>query len=245
MGFYEEISRYYDYIFPAGARQLDFIKKHAGAPGARLLDVACGSGVYSLELAKAGYQMTAVDLDEKMVEMARRKADTGGSPFSVQQCDMLQLDKCLDGGFDCVFCIGNSIVHLGSKTDIGLAIRKMGTLTVEGGSVILQTINYDRILRLGINELPPIREESLGLEFVRKYEYVPEKGVINFNTRLIVGHGSDREEYNNSIELLPLMSGELRKLITEAGFSKADYFADFVETPYHPDAYMLVVRAVK
>jgi glycine/sarcosine N-methyltransferase len=245
MGFYEEISKYYDYIFPAGTEQLDFIKNTAGAPGARILDVACGSGVYSAELAEAGFQVTATDLDENMVEMARDKADRDGTEFSVVQCDMRELANCLDGSFDCVFCIGNSIVHLESKEDIGNAIRQMGALVMQGGAVILQIINYDRILRHGVNELPTIREDSLGLEFVRKYEFVPEKGIIRFNTRLTIGWGEDREEYDNSIELLPLMSGELRKLINEGGFSKVEYFADFQETPYHPDAYMLVVRAVK
>ncbi len=70
MGFYEQISKYYDYIFPAGKEQIDFIETAAGTPPKKVLDIACGSGGYSVALAKDGYSVTAVDLDEKMVESA-------------------------------------------------------------------------------------------------------------------------------------------------------------------------------
>jgi 2-polyprenyl-3-methyl-5-hydroxy-6-metoxy-1,4-benzoquinol methylase len=35
--------------------------------------VACGTGGYSLELAKQGYNVTAVDLDAEMVEKLKNK----------------------------------------------------------------------------------------------------------------------------------------------------------------------------
>jgi len=62
MGFYEEISKYYDYIFPVGKEQINFITKVAGEGPKSVLDIACGTGGYALELAKQGYAVTAVDL---------------------------------------------------------------------------------------------------------------------------------------------------------------------------------------
>lgn len=44
-------------------------------PGARILDVPCGGGRHSLELAARGYQMTSVDITEKFLEDAKGKAD--------------------------------------------------------------------------------------------------------------------------------------------------------------------------
>ena len=85
MGFYEQISKYYDYIFPTGDAQLQFIKETAGAPDKKVLDVACGSGGYSIELAKARFKVTATDLDEAMISMAREKAHKEGLDINILQ----------------------------------------------------------------------------------------------------------------------------------------------------------------
>ncbi|MDP4181321.1 MAG: class I SAM-dependent methyltransferase, partial [Bacillota bacterium] len=59
MGFYDEISKYYDYIFPSFEEQLRFINDIAGEPPRSLLDIACGTGSYSIKLAKKGFDITA------------------------------------------------------------------------------------------------------------------------------------------------------------------------------------------
>ena len=43
-------------------------------PGASILDIGCGTGRHSIELAKRGYQMTGLDLSEKMLEVAKTNA---------------------------------------------------------------------------------------------------------------------------------------------------------------------------
>ncbi len=47
------------------------------APGTAL-DVACGSGNYSLYLAKAGFDMTSVDVSETALKIAKEKARKAG-----------------------------------------------------------------------------------------------------------------------------------------------------------------------
>src|SRR5687768_16399177 len=41
---------------------------------ARVLDVGCGTGVLSLELARAGHDVTAIDADRTAIELAERGA---------------------------------------------------------------------------------------------------------------------------------------------------------------------------
>jgi glycine/sarcosine N-methyltransferase len=83
MGFYEQISKYYDYIFPTGKDQVNFIKETAGQPPKKILDVACGSGGYSMELAKSGYAVTGIDLDAEMVNKAKEKAVNQGLNITI------------------------------------------------------------------------------------------------------------------------------------------------------------------
>ncbi len=243
MGFYEQISRYYDFIFPVGDEQLEFITKTVGESPKKILDVACGSGGYSEALANRGYIVTGVDIDSKMVEMASRKAFEGLCSFNVFECDMLSIkEKVPLEDFDAVFCIGNSIVHLNGLKNIGEALEQMYACLKKDGHLILQIINYDRILAERITSLPAISNEKEGLVFIRNYSYEPERNLVHFNTNLNVNKS---EAYENSVALVPLQSVDLFALMQQAGFSDIKFFGDFMWSDYNKDSYMLVAKAVK
>lgn len=243
MGFYEQISKYYDYIFPVGEQQLKFIKESLEMQSKRILDVACGSGGYAVELAKAGHIVTAVDLDHEMVRMTAEKADLNGLDVEVFRCDMKELELILHPGFKCIFCIGNSIVHLGSLGEITKVLLQMYNLLDSNGTLILQIINFDRVLKFGITDLPTLKNDEIDLEFIRKYEYIKEKGIINFNTILKIGKGNER--YENSIELFPVLSGDIIKGLRDIGFKEIDFYGDFNYSEYNENSFMLVAKAKK
>jgi len=245
MGFYEQISKYYDCIFPVGQAQLEFIKQAAGSPPAKVLDVACGSGGYAAELSKAGYTVAAVDIDEKMVEKAKEKVQSENLSADILRCDMKELEKKLSPGFNCIFCIGNSIVHLDSQDEILEALRQMHALMEKGGTLILQIINYDRIIKYKIDELPPIIIEDVNLEFIRKYELSEDGRHIDFNTTLAVDENGEKMEFKNSVKLLPLESRTMHELLEKAGFGNIEFFGDFKQSTYDENSFMLVVRAVR
>jgi len=59
--------------------EVDFVIEQTGiAPGARVLDIGCGTGRHSVELAKRGYRVTGVDLSPGMLAEARKTADEAG-----------------------------------------------------------------------------------------------------------------------------------------------------------------------
>lgn len=58
------------------ARQVDFIINTLGLTGSeRILDLACGYGRHSLELARRGFRVTGVDLTRDYIEDAKRTAE--------------------------------------------------------------------------------------------------------------------------------------------------------------------------
>jgi glycine/sarcosine N-methyltransferase len=247
MGFYEEISRYYDYIFPLGELQLKFLKDSIGNPPKRVLDIACGSGSYSVELAKSGHKVTAVDLDIEMVKLARQKADKYNVEVAALKCDMKELETKLTDicGFDFAFCIGNSIVHLGSLDEIQEALAQMHSLLNPNGTLILQIINFDRIINFGISELPTLQNNEMGLEFIRKYKYNSENGHIDFNTVLTVKNENTNERFENSIELFPVLSIDLMTILEKSGFKNIHFYGDFNCSVYDNKSFLLVVEAMK
>lgn len=84
--------------------EADFLERTLGlTAGARVLDVPCGNGRHSVELARRGYKMTGIDQSEEFVEEARRTM-----PDSVRWVhgDMRSLPWTAE--FDGAFCWGNS-----------------------------------------------------------------------------------------------------------------------------------------
>ncbi len=245
MGFYEQISRYYDYIFPVGRAQLDFIRECAGAPPKNVVDVACGSGGYAIELAKLGYNVTAVDIDEKMIEKTKSKASDEGMDICAFKCDMRNLGGTVAEENDCVYCIGNSIVHLAGKKEISDVLGQMYSNLRHGGRLVVQIINYDRIMGLNMKELPDITNHEAGLKFTRRYKYCHDTGLINFNTVLTVINNNEVQSYENTVPLFPLMSGDMVGMLEQEGFKDISLYGDFSGAPYNENSFMLVVKAVK
>ncbi|MDR2141918.1 MAG: class I SAM-dependent methyltransferase [Deltaproteobacteria bacterium] len=72
-------------------------------PGARILDVGCGAGLYTLRLAQEAREVVAVDFSEAMLAILREDArQLGIQNLKIIQADWLSV--AIPGQFDVVFC---------------------------------------------------------------------------------------------------------------------------------------------
>lgn len=67
--------------------------------GERLLEVGCGSGVVSIHCAMNGCYVTAVDINPRAVELARRNSESNGLVIDVRESDVY---GNVDGRFDTI-----------------------------------------------------------------------------------------------------------------------------------------------
>lgn len=235
MSFYDTLSKYYDTIFPLNSYTLSMLEKNLKGKKT-LLDIACGSGTYSIELEKLGHKVTAIDLDVEMIEKARKKSN--GSIEYITM-NMLDIDK-INGKFDGIFCIGNSLVHLDNMKEIEDFFGKVYKLLEDNGIFIFQIINYDRILKNNIEGLPTIKRETEGITFERKYSRVD--GKINFKGIITVENG---ERFENVVELYPLRGEEIKNIIEKVGFKDYKIFGSFKEEEREENSMATVVVAYK
>src|SRR5918996_2580130 len=100
-------------------------------PGARALDVACGTGDLAIELAGRGAEVSGLDFSEQMLELARRKAPG----LDWVQGDALALPYG-DGEFDAV------TVGFGARnfSDLDRGLREMARVTRPGGREVVLEI---------------------------------------------------------------------------------------------------------
>ncbi|MGH9939494.1 MAG: class I SAM-dependent methyltransferase [Blastocatellia bacterium] len=78
-----------------------FIERLALMPGARVLDVACGSGNLSLPAARVGAIVTGLDIAPNLIETARKRALAEGLNIEFDEGDAEQLPYA-DASFDVI-----------------------------------------------------------------------------------------------------------------------------------------------
>lgn len=66
-----------------------------------------------------------------------------------------------------------------------------------------------------------------------------------FHNELIVDRNETREVYKNSVELYPLTSNQLNKVLSESGFKKIELFGDFKGAPFNITSPALIAVAQK
>ena len=95
-------SAYLRYSFTKGTRQeVDALVDALGlAPGQRVLDVGCGPGRHSHELARRGIAAHGVDISDRFIELARSGAPDGAT---FERLDARHLG--FDATFDAVICL--------------------------------------------------------------------------------------------------------------------------------------------
>jgi ubiquinone/menaquinone biosynthesis C-methylase UbiE len=112
------------------------------SPGARVLDVCCGSGASAIPAARAvGATGTVmgVDLAERMLEIARRKADREGlRHVDFRVGDMLDLGLP-EASFDAVICV----FGLFFVPDMAAALRALWKVVRPGGRLAVTTWGPD------------------------------------------------------------------------------------------------------
>jgi SAM-dependent methyltransferase len=79
----------------------DLVRRLDPQPGEEWLDVGCGPGGVAMRAARAGADVTGVDLSDVMIETARRRADEEGLQIAYDVGDAEQLPYG-DGSFDVV-----------------------------------------------------------------------------------------------------------------------------------------------
>lgn len=130
--YYDEIYESVDKDYVAEANKAHaFIQKYKQSKGKLLLDVACGTGLHASLLSKH-YQVEGLDLDAKMLAVAKKKHPT----IHFHQGDMTDFD--LNRQFDVITCLFSSIGYVKAKSRLRKAIKNMSQHLLPGGVLLIE-----------------------------------------------------------------------------------------------------------
>jgi SAM-dependent methyltransferase len=112
----------------------------AGSHGT-LLEVGCGIGMDSVQLAKCGFDVTAVDLTENALEVARENAARAGVTIDFRLGNAEGLDFP-DESFDAVYSFG--VLH--HTPDIEAAVAEVHRVLKPGGTAYVMLYARDSVV---------------------------------------------------------------------------------------------------
>ncbi len=117
--------------------RLGYVAARVPLRGAAVLDVGCGGGLLSEALAKAGAEVTAIDLAPELVKVARLHGLESGVKvdYRVQAVEDLAVER--PGAFDAVTCM-EMLEHVPDPASI---LRACAALLKPGGRLFVSTLN--------------------------------------------------------------------------------------------------------
>lgn len=110
------------------------LSRYGVSNSACVLDLACGTGEMTAELAKLGYDMIGVDASPAMLSQAQNRMYDENLHFLLLCQDMTELD--LYGTVDAAVCTLDSLNHLDSAASVKKAIANVGLFMNPGGIFI-------------------------------------------------------------------------------------------------------------
>jgi SAM-dependent methyltransferase len=219
------------------AHELPFIERQLEQVGAhRILDAACGTGRHAIALAERGYWVTGADLSAGMVDRAQANAAGRGQDIPFAVAGFGQLAEEVGGGFDALLCLGNSLPHVLTASELEAALSDFAAALRPRGLLLVQNRNFDAVVADQIRWMPPQSHYAGGREwlFLRFYDFRPD-GTLTFNVVTLRRDGSgDWEQRVEATLLRPWLSGELSKMVALAGFGDIACLGDVSGAPFDP-----------
>lgn len=224
---YDLIAENYSSIFPLEGEKLSFIGSYCNRKDMKIIDIGCATGDLAIELAGQGFAVTGIDLNSKMIEIAKKKARDKNirADFKVQ--NMMEISA--DEKYDLVLCLGNTLPHIPSWKGLNGFIELLYKVIKKNGYFIFQILNYDKVLKDKKIEFKKIEGEEYTLE--REYPEIGEDGIV---FKIKYYDKITHEEYSDSTRLLPVEKNKILECLVRSGFAEAECFSDYKKTKSSP-----------
>ena len=227
-------------------REVDFIGSALNLPqaapdatgGARILDLCCGHGRHTVELAAAGYSMVGQDLSVIFLDLAKDAAAARDLQIQFVHADMREIP--FEGEFDAIINMFSAFGYFDDDTENQKVLDRVARALKPGGKFLIDLLNTLRIIRNFLaqswDELPD------GTSVLTKRDYNLLTGNIEELRTYIAPDGSKREVH---LVWRLYFYPELAKMLNHADLTPIQVFGNFDGSKYTWDSNRMIVLAEK
>lgn len=244
---FSRFARYYDRFmtkfvdYPEWVNYVERIFKRFQVTPKRLLDVACGSGIPTILLAKRGYRLIGVDRSKEMLEVLLKKR--GGLPIEAICADIRNF--ALAEPVDAAISLYDSINYLLTEDDLRRCFGCVYRALISGGVFV-----FDMNTIYGLAEFWGTRtmsRETPEITSIWQNRFDPETRVSTLH--LVFGEkepdGTFREKFEEIHEERAYTENEVRRALEAAGFAESHFYHHGSFLPVGPRTTRMMVVARK
>ena len=222
----------------AAPQEVDAIISTLGIePPAAVLDLCCGVGRHSLELARKGFRVTGVDRTAAYLKTGRQRAGKEALDVEWIQADMREFVR--PKAFGAAINLFTSFGYFEEPAEDRLMAENIFRSLRAGGSLMMDLMGKERLARI----FSPRSWEQLpdGSLFLQERAIVDDWTWIE-NRWILIKDGK-RHEFVLGHRLYD--GAGLRALLLDSGFESVTLYGDLDGSPYDNDARRLVAVANK
>jgi SAM-dependent methyltransferase len=236
---YDSYSEFYDLLYGNLQHDVPFYLRQAEQAGGPVVELACGTGRVLLPIARAGFEITGIDLSQAMLDKLQAKLDK--EPREVQSRVAL---KCADmrdyrftRKFRLVFCTGNSFLHLMTTDDQLACLAGVRDYLADNGRLVISVFapSYRRLAATDETNTSLYRDPESGLDMT-----LTEISHRRFNDQAIdssafadrTGQDGTVRRYSAKVTLCWIHHREMLLLLRCAGFDIVDVYGGWDRRPF-------------
>lgn len=204
--------------------------------GQTVCDLCCGVGRHSVELARRGFAVTAVDRTQRYLEEARRSAAVEELSIEFVEEDMREF--CRPEAFDAVVNLFTSFGYFDAQRDDRRVAENVYRSLKGSGAFVISLMSKEVIARIfGARDWHPV-----------------DGGILLEERRIVDGWSriencwtliKDGQQYAHTFSHRLYSAAELRGLLEETGFARTEVYGGLDGAPYDQKAERMVVVGYK
>ncbi len=210
----------YDRLLPAATA-------YYACPASRVLDLACGTGLISRQLAQLADVVVGVDASEAMLVQARLRTEGKNIRYVCADFRRFELGEI----FDTVVCGGDSLNYLESPDELRDVFGCVERHLRPGGLFLFDVMDHNRLLMMGGRSV----QAEVGKDQVHvHFFYDPERRISE--SRVVVGSAVERHRR------IPVEEQDVVRAAGETGLAMAEHFSANTYLPSPPSRQFYVLR---
>lgn len=233
MSIYSDFAAVYDRLmidvdYKARTEYLLKLFSKYGKKPTLLLDLACGTGGFSNQMAQKGIEVIGVDMSEEMLGVARENSVEMATDvlFLCQKAEELDLYGTVDGAICCM----DSLNHITDIKNLKKAISKVSLFLEESGLFIFDVNTVYKHEKVLADNTFVIEED--GVYCVWQNEYDSKKLI----THIYLDFFTEQEDgsylrFDEDFCERAYTAEELKEILEECGFEIVDILGDMTEQP--------------
>lgn len=206
-------------------QEVKFICRILGlSKGEKILDLACGSGRHTVELAKRGFNVTGLDFDKQLLGLAKKLAKRNNVILRLIKSDMRIIPY--KNEFSAIINMFSSFGYFSQEKENFKVLKAVSSALKKNGLFLLDLPNKNWLL----TKVPKKIWQKVKNNYLLEERFFDKRRKIYFNKIIVITPHKKIKHINTLMRLYDLP--EIEKKLNDAGLEVLKVYGNYKEEKF-------------